>query len=473
MKKYDLIKILFITLLVVTVLSWIIPAGSYVNGVFKSSEVTNPIGLYDLFRLPTITPVTFIQFGILFLGIGGFYGVLNKTGAYTKLVEKITDKFEKRQKTFLIFTIILFAVLTSVVGLPNVMFILVPFFIAVLLKLGYSKITAFAATVGAILVGQIGTTFSFSIWGFLKYAFEVKMTDLIFARIILLAIVTALFIILVKKNSTIEGGIKKALKSKEEKEIPLYIEQEKNKKSIVPLVIISLLAFVFLIIGLYNWYYAFEIELFGDLYESIMTFTIFEDYPLFNNLLGSVSEIGFFSNYDLVVILLISSLLIGWIYGLKLNDIFEGLGEGFKQMFRPALYSMLSCIIFAAFLNMSGTDFIYTIIDGFIGDGDFSLAGTIGSGLVSSFVYNDFYTLATNMSGIFGVYDANVIPVIAFVFQTMYAIVMIIAPTSIYLLAGLSYLNIPYKEWIKYIWKFLLIVFGIVVVIAFILTTLV
>ena len=132
MKKYDLFKVLIITLLVVTLLSWIIPAGVYTNGSFTSLEQNAPIGLYDLFRLPFITPVTFIQFGILFLAIGGFYGVLNKTGVYSKLVEKVVDKVGKNKNRFLFITVILFSVLSSVIGLPNLMFVLVPFFILTL-----------------------------------------------------------------------------------------------------------------------------------------------------------------------------------------------------------------------------------------------------------------------------------------------------------------------------------------------------
>lgn len=479
MKKFDLLKVLGITLLVVVLISWVVPAGAYSKGTFSSLGSTVTIGLYDLFRLPVITIVTFIQYGLLILAIGGFYGVLNKTGVYSKIIDKIVSKVGKNKTKFLIATIILFAILVSVVGLPTLMFVLVPFFVAVLLKLGYSKITSFASTVGSILIGQIGTTFGFTIWGFLKYIYGVEMTDLLFARLILLAIVVVLFVMIIRKDTT--KTIEKVKKSKkieqvkEEVMIPLY-EESSSKRGIAPLVIISLLAFVILLVGSYNWYYAFNISFFGDLHESIVDFEI-SGYPIFKNLLGNVSEIGFFSNYDLIVILLISAMIIGWVYSLKLNDIIDGLKNGFKVMLKPALYAMLSSFVFAALLNMSnsyGADFVYTIIKTFIsGSEQFSLSGTIGSGLVAGFAYNDFYTMVANLSGAFGAYDSNMIPVIAFIFQTMYSIVMVIAPTSIFLLAGLSYLDIPYKEWVKYIWKFLLVVFGIVVVIAFILTTLV
>ena len=92
---------------------------------------------------------------------------------------------------------------------------------------------------------------------------------------------------------------------------------------------------------------------------------------------------------------------------------------------------------------------------------------------IVNFAYNDFYTLAANLAGIFGSYDAEIIPAISFIIQTMYSLVMVIAPTSIFLIAGLSYLDIPYKEWVKYIWKLLLAIFGIIVVIAFIITAMI
>ena len=127
MKKYDLLKVLGITFLVVFLMSWVIPAGSYSSGSFTSAETTAAVGIYDLIRLPFISIATFIQYLLLFLAIGGFYGVLNKTGVYTKIVEGIVKKYKDNSKKFLIITIILFALLSSIAGTLNVILILVPF----------------------------------------------------------------------------------------------------------------------------------------------------------------------------------------------------------------------------------------------------------------------------------------------------------------------------------------------------------
>ena len=63
---------------------------------------------------------------------------------------------------------------------------------------------------------------------------------------------------------------------------------------------------------------------------------------------------------------------------------------------------------------------------------------------LGSFFYNDFTNffnaMGTNIAIIYP--DAELYPVIAFVVRVMYGLVSFITPTSLFLIAGLSYLNI-------------------------------
>ena len=43
--------------------------------------------------------------------------------------------------------------------------------------------------------------------------------------------------------------------------------------------------------------------------------------------------------------------------------------------------------------------------------------------------------------------------------QFTHGIMSLIAPTSFFLVAGLSYLKIPYQKWISYVWKLVLLLF--------------
>lgn len=58
--------------------------------------------------------------------------------------------------------------------------------------------------------------------------------------------------------------------------------------------------------------------------------------------------------------------------------------------------------------------------------------------------------------------DAMLAP-IALSFQTLYGLVSIVGPTSLMLIFALSYLDVPYTTWLKYIWRFVLALFILVV----------
>ena len=482
MKKYNLLKVLGITFLVVFLMSWVIPAGSYSSGSFISSDATSPLGLYDLIRLPFISLATFVQYLLLIIVIGGFYGVLNKTGVYTKLIDAIVKKYKSKQSSFLVITIILFSLLSSIIGTPNIILILVPFFVTVILKLGYNKITALASTIGALIVGQIGSTIGFGTWGYMKIVFSqlvsnFNMTSLIAIRIILLIIITTLFVILVKKKSIFSKDVIKDDKQEKNKkvdnqkdakvEIPLYREY-RNEKGFGPLLVITGILFVLLIFGVYNLSYTFGITLLEDFHESLMS-TKIGNYAIFSNIIGNGTALGLWGNYDVIALLVITSLVITWVYSLKITEAINGFVSGMKEMIAPAVYATLSCVVFASILNMSSGDFVSTIVNQFVGE-KFSIIGTTLATSISSFFYNDFYTLIATMVSPFSTFDENILQIVALMFQTMYGLVMLIAPTSIFLVVGLSYLQISYKEWIKYIYKYLLIIFGIIVVICAIAT---
>ena len=55
--------------------------------------------------------------------------------------------------------------------------------------------------------------------------------------------------------------------------------------------------------------------------------------------------------------------------------------------------------------------------------------------------------------------------VLALVAQSIYGVTMLIVPTSGLLVLGLSYLGIPYKQWIKRTWKLVVTLLAVVLVI--------
>ena len=96
MKKYSLLKALGICFFVFVVLSFILPAGSFTSGEFTKAT-TDPVGIFEWFSAPMNTIVNYGMYGIVFLLIGGLYGVLNKTGVYTKVVDNMKKKYEGKR----------------------------------------------------------------------------------------------------------------------------------------------------------------------------------------------------------------------------------------------------------------------------------------------------------------------------------------------------------------------------------------
>ena len=491
MKKHNLLKILGICFGAFIILSWFIPITTYSEGVATIGK-TSPYGIFDLFRYPLLLFEAFIHYGLLFLAIGGFYGVLNKTGVYTKIVDKVAAMWHKKEKWFLVLVIGVLAILSSISGLYIPMFIIVPFLISVIIKLGYDQKTAFATTIGAILVGMIGTTYGIylSATNFIndnntvtylfgpEGFFKLGVNSYILVRFIILAIFTFLFTMLVIKKAKFEKT----------KEIPFYDNKITSKKKTYPLVILSILTVVLIFVGMYAWDHALGLQIFNNIYNSIMNLTIGNDYSIIKNILGNtLGSFGYYSYYEMICILIIMSLVISWIYSIKIKDTFESFIDGAKKMVKPALYVMIANIVFLfGYLAIrymvlyntpdysSGTMSL-TISNFILGlSPDFNIFTTSLATMTSSLFYNDIYFLAYELTNPLSVIaTSNLYPVVAIIIQSIFGIMMMIMPTSLLLVAGMSYLNISYKEWVKYIWIYLLEGIAIIIIIAFIMTLLI
>ncbi len=459
MKKYNLIKPIAICFIVLVLLTWFIPAGSYTSGVFQSAEQTLPLGLADLIQVPMLAFSQLAIIGLAFLVIGGTYGVLNATEAYSSVVEGVVKKFKANPKTFLIATTVFFTVVSSLTGSAYVLFALVPFFVAVLRLLKFDKISTFTATVGGLLVGRLASTYGATVTNYVNGYFGLDPLDQIVTRIILLAIVATVLALFVSKTHKVDK-----LTKEDKEQIPLYVVKKGKGVNTLPLIITAVLVIIFALVGTFDWYGTFGIELFDEMLESITELKVL-DYPLFANLLGNVVPLGQWTTYEITYALMIVPIVITYLYNIKLKDAFESFLSGVKTMLPVAFMVMLANVIFVALAASSTgatiyatmTDFVLNLTDGF------NLASSSLMSILSGVFYNDFqyavYNTAIPFQGL--VTDTAVYSLMSIVLQTLHGLVMLIAPTSIFLVAGLSYLEISYKEWFNFIWKLVLAIFGI------------
>lgn len=534
--KRNLLKAIGISFLIFAVLSWLIPVGTYSNGQLSTKGI-DPVGLIDLFNAPVQSFITFVLYGVVFATIGGFYGVMEKTGALEKVTEKMKVSFNGHEKGFLILTVVLFTVLSSLTGLVIPLFVLVPLFAAVLFAMNYDKVTVVASTVGSLLVGSIASTYGFNITGYTKNILSLSMNNQIVAKIILLIILTValIFVVLttskraVKKEAKVvkdEKELKAAKVVKDEAEVKsqksaktskktvkssikkesqpakksskttakkttkkvtkkttkaLAVTKsvkkvsEKSKISAVPFVIIFVLMLIVCLVGMYNWYYSFGIDVFNNMHTAIMNVKI-KDFKIFDNLLSGISQLGYWSNVEFTGALIITSGIIAWIYKVNFNDYVESFIAGVKKWLPTAIYAALASVIlsilYQASYNGTGTlvDTINAKLFG-LTDG-FNVLTTGLSALLGSFFFNDLYYLLASLQPFVAGFGASSLSIAGLLIQSVYAIGMMIFPTSVVLIAGLSLFDVSYKEWIKYIWKFVLITLLLVLLVCGILTLL-
>ena len=230
MKKYNIYKILTISILVSIVLGYFIPSTSVSYGAAQKGYV-NPVTFLDSFVNLVYNTNVFIPVFVYILVIGAFYAVLHKTKNYDTLVNNVAAKFNKNKGLFIVLTIFTFGLVTFFTGEMYSMLLFVPFFISVVKRLGYSKETSIISTIGAILLGNSATLYTYHA----NQILSLTPNDNIFPKVILLlsALVSLIAFILV--------FTKKPESTKE-------LKKEKGK--LVPLHIAMWLIFVLLIIGI-------------------------------------------------------------------------------------------------------------------------------------------------------------------------------------------------------------------------------
>ena len=367
---------------------------------------------------------------------------------------------------------------------------LVPFAVAIIMLVGYNKISAMLATVGAMMVGNLASITNSDITASLIQYFSIDMKGEILAKIVLFVMLMVLYILFVKKISIIEkpkkAKAKKEIKTdskakkttkttkttkaeakkeevlevKENKDIVLYDPKAINKKkSFIPLIVITSIILLISLVAMFNWSAILEVNFFDEVYEKIMDIKI-GDYTIVKNIFGTLAPFGHWTNYEFIMFILLCIPFIAWLYNIKFDDLVDGFVDGAKKMAKPAFYVLIANVLYAAMFNLqTGDNIFYTITNFFMKMSTEFNALVVGAiTFIGGIIYSDFGSFAgTIASPITMQYTkAEMLPLISFIVQTVYGLVAFITPTSIMLVLGLSYFDISYKEWFKTMWKYLL-----------------
>ena len=502
MKKHNIVKVVLIVILLFLLLSWILPAAYYSSSYVEQGRIQ--MGLFDLVNYPFTSLSYFGYIALFIILVGGFYGVLNKIPAYHDFVEKLAAKLKGKEIFALSIISIILAFGVSICGLQIAFAIFIPLLVSLIFLMGYDKIVAALVIVGSMTVGLAGSTYATTNLSVLTKTLSLKTDYQIGVRFVILLVGIALVIfntiMYIKKNKkavaaedaksiavkvTDEVMAEEIAKEEAKKEEKEEVEEKKtsskktstkkttsknaNKAALVDEDVIVAnsgkhyntvtfsilfgLLFVLMILAFIPWESAFGIKAMSTATDSVSKFKLF-GFNIFGKILGTMNAFGSWTLVDLLLPLLLITIIFVIIYKVKLDDALDGFAEGAKKALLPAcvvilLYTVLVLVTYHPFQLV-----IYKTILG----SKFNIVTTTVTAILSSFFnFEASYVFQSVLP-----YYASVVtnsanyPLVGVIFQSMYGFTMLFAPTSVILMVVLSYLDIPYKKWLKTIWKLLL-----------------
>lgn len=254
------------------------------------------------------------------------------------------------------------------------------------------------------------------------------------------------------------------LKSKVETKV---VVKPKKKVKTWPFILVFDLVVIILGIATFDWA-SVEINIFEEVLSAVQDFEI-AGFPIFAKLLGGVSAFGQWTlNYEMPAFIILATCFLGFIYGLKLDEFFDGMIEGIKKAIAPAIYMLFAYLVLIIVtynpFQLNITKFFMDITK------DLNVITMTVIAMVSSILnIENIYVAQSTLPYVTSIItDSTLYPLLAIIFQAIYGLMMLVAPTSVILIGVLSYLDVSYGQWLKHIWKLFLELLVVLVVIFFI-----
>ncbi len=457
-EKYDLIKISGIVILLSVLLTWIIPQG-YFQGEMVSEGVVR-VGFADFFNYCLMGVYYFYPLVTSLFVLGGFYGVLSKRPGYQRLVKNISEKLKGREVPVVLVVSLVFAILGSLSMEYFPLLSFIPFVITVLCLMKVDKISAFVATFGGLLIGTLGSTYADKVAVVLNSAFTVEVADVLTTQTIIFVIsyiALAIFTVLrLKKNKD-----NKKFESYDKFELVESKDDSKKAPKTWPY-IIGIILFVLTIVLAYLPWDAWNVTLFTDITTKINEFAI-GDHTILAYIGGTLLAFGAWEIGTFQYVMLFAIVLMLIFGNLKVDEMIKSFGEGMKKISKEVIILLLVYLILEFVVMYPILPVIVDWIANF-GDGFNAFLAFICALITSGFGVEMNYVMQ-----LAGSYFASLTTdggnILVIIFQLAFGIMGFIAPASAILMLGLSYLDIKFKDWFKFIWKFVLAMLVLAIII--------
>lgn len=434
-------SILFIIIVAVSALTWLIPSVN--NATLSDMVMAPPAGFVDA-----------IDVAVFVLVLGGFLGVVTKSGALDNGIAAVVKKLEGKEMLLIPVLMLLFSLGGTTYGMAEETIAFYALIIATMMAAGFDAMVGVSVIMLGAGVGVIGSTVNpFAISAAvdaLKSSFPdlyVNQTVIIVLGAILWisSLVVAILFVLNYAKKVKKSG-KSILSAREIQASQTAFKEEGNNdvvftKRMKWALGIFAFSFIVMVISLIPW------ESFGV--------TIFSNTHFLTG-----ENLGNWYFRELQAWFLIMSVIVGWVSGLGEQKTVEAFVTGAADMVGVALVIAVSRGISVIMTQTGLGDYILGLASTALSSVSPTIF-TIGAYIIYlglSFLIPSTSGLAAASMPTFGGLAANLSlspEVMILIFSSACGLINLITPTSAVVIGGLSIAKIEWFTWAKFVLKFL------------------
>ena len=442
-------SILAILIIVLAVLTWIIPAGSYeyladgepIAGTYHA-VAQNAQGVGAVFLAPLKGLYDAIEVAVFILMVGGFLGIVMETGAINAGINTIVQKLKGREKLLIPILMFIFALGGTTFGMAEETIAFYPLVLPIVIAAGYDALVGVSIIMVGAGVGVLASTVNPFATGIASGFAGVSLGEGIILRVIMLIVLLPIAVWYVMRSAEkVRADPQKSyVADMYESNREHFIGEEYNTAL--------------------NGKQKIALSLFG------LTFLvmIYGVIP-FDDLGVPLPVLGWWFP-ELSALFLIAGIIIGIFYRLKEEKLVDSFLFGAKDLLGVAFIIGISRGI-TVIMN-----------DGMITDtilywGESALAGS-GKSVFLALMYLIFLPLSIlipSTSGLATLAMPILAPLADFAgvgrdlvitaFQSASGLINLLTPTSAVVMGGLAIGRVGYNRWLKFVWKLALILFAV------------
>ena len=442
--------ILLLIIIVVAVLTWVIPAGQYdyleggepaagsyhqveQSGQGPGAVVLSPLeGFYEA-----------IDVAAFILMVGGFLGVIAKTGAIDAGISAIIIKLKGREKLLIPILMCAFALGGTTFGMAEETIAFYPLVLPIVVAAGYDTVTAVSIVMLGAGVGVLGSTVNPFATGIAAGFAGVSLGEGLLLRLVFLVVLLALAIWYVMRYAAkvkADPGSSVVADYRSEN-LARFTGLQTGPKALtgVHKLALTLFAATFLVM-------IYAVIPFGDM-----------GLPL--------PALGWWFP-ELSALFLFSAIVTGLACRLKEGEIVDAFVGGASELLGVAFIIGVSRGI-TVVMNAG------RITDTILHWGETALAGvgSVAFLLLTWLIYLPLSFLIPSTSGLATLSMPVMAPLADFAgvgrelvitaFQSACGLVNLITPTSAVVMGGLALGRVPYDRWLRYVWKLLAMILAL------------